>query len=282
MNRLGVRGRMNRSGDRARRANKDLLMPQAANLVRCWSLRRCVPAYKLGNAVRTTAGSGGIEADYPFTHDGIISIGGPVEHRVNTLYEQNGGNILRQATFANMPIVYDASTGLRKGPDLFGTQVLQAATTDTVFNTAFVNNATDGFTIALWLRTRTVTATRDIIGLRNATQGYLRLFQASAILRMWIQSGTNRTITTALTANVWHHLVLTMIGTGATALTTYYNRDTVKQYPSETPSVGTVLLHVGRWVADADSLVNDICVWNRALNAADVATLYNAQAPYYA
>ena len=122
-------------------------LPQADHIVRAWSMRRLISAYKAGNALlyeRTDADLTDAETPAPFLKNGRILIPAGNDAFASVLYDQKGNNgthasplsELRQATFTACPMVFDNPSQLN-GMGFDGGDYLAMATADSVLLPTF-------------------------------------------------------------------------------------------------------------------------------------------------
>ena len=280
---LGLGLRLGQSGGRAKYT--DIAIPALANAVRCWSIRRNIPAYKNGNAVRIIRTDGGSETDVKFSPNGLLSISG-ADAFVNALYEQNGnvGSALVQSTFANCPSIY-VSNELLKGTQHDASDVLTMANPDAGIDeitnpTAVTNN---GFTLSLWGR-RSGGLIDGLMYRRSVTSGLLDILTNGSTLTYRYKSSDNQTISGFFVNNTWTMVTLVAKGADGTAngVKIYKNGNIAGQIQTPvTNTLATTNLTLQSSSTGATHRVNDVLMYNKNLSDAEVLALYNAQAPYY-
>ena len=280
---LGLGLRLGQSGGRAKYT--DIAIPALANAVRCWSIRRNIPTYKNGNAVRIIRTDGGSETDVKFSPNGLLSISG-ADAFVNALYEQNGnvGSALVQSTFANCPAIYQSNV-LLKGLRVDNTDSLIMAVADTGLEA--ITNATavadNGFSCSFWIKLSTTAGGYSLLQRRTAS-GLLYFLVASDKFGFFYKSSSFQNMGSADTN--WNHIVLTAKGADGTAngLKGYRNGNTTPVLNATMPNVSTgSYLNLGIRSAPTGQNyeINDLIMFNKDLSAAEMLALYNAQAPYY-
>lgn len=265
------------------------VLPQAANIVRAWSLRRCVPGYKRGNAIDERRTDGGTSTTQVFNKSGVVIMSG-ADAYAHTLYDQMGNDAskLVSANFGASPKVFESGAML-KGLMLRledTSDLMAMAAPDAALSAALNDNIT-GYTISLWLKINSSSASQASIFSRNTQEaGNIRISHASANNTIYAGVRGNLSselITMGNAVAGWNHVVVTLKGADGTAngRKAYLNVSTVVQSAVPTIPAGITAATARIGISGGNTEVNDIIVWNRELSAAEVAALFEAQRVYY-
>lgn len=267
-------------------------IPQAANIVRVWSLRRLVPEYANGIAVmadRTDpiAGSPSDGFAVNFQNNGEIIVPAGLSARAYEIHDQKCASACKlvQGTFAACPEVFSQTEGTRKALRFTKDQFLQMGDIDTILDAALTNVAT-GHSVSLWCRFSTVVGNAYILNRRSTNAGWLRFIRIGTDIRMIHRNAlmTTGTILSGASANTWYHIVLTAKGAnGDNGLKTYINAAAPVVQDIKAVSGANVPMSMGEPTSTNTGLteINDLVFWDRELTAPEVLALFNAQAPYY-
>lgn len=271
-------------------AYDDLVLPQADKIVRAYSLRRNVVAYKNGNGIKELRSSGGTETDVPFLNNGFLSITG-ADAFANVLYDQKGNNgtslsplsELRQATFENCPKVFDDQTGMTKGLnfDSSGTMAMAAASPADTALEAAITDVTTGFTVSFWINVSSANA-NFYIKRRSTVCGYLHFLMSTGGMNVTLRESTPNKLIGAVSLNTWTHIVLTVKTANGAIPYVQGVAKTAFAVPATPNTSGAQKLTLTPPPSEQTSSINDIMFWNCELSAVEVGALYAAQAPYYA
>lgn len=260
-------------------------IPAVDNIVRCWSLRRNVPAYKKGAGIRELRASGGSENDVLFGANGLLSISG-ADAFANVLYDQKGNadSKLLQGTFTSCPKVFESNVVL-KGLSFDGTDYLIARQDDELLETCFLGNT---HTMAVWFNClQTGSIDRTLCGRVSTSAGYQRLAVVGGKVRAYINSAANYINSeNSFNDGNWHLAVVTKSGAVSTPNGSKLYVDGVLEGTDEIRAVSSAK---GRFAIGANSAggnpltgsINDVMVWNVALSLPEIVALYNAQKGYY-
>lgn len=276
-------------GNKKRVTQTDITIPSLANVVRAWSLRRNIPAYALGNAIKELRESGGAETNVPFLNDGTITLAG-ADAFANVLYDQMGADAskLLQATFANCPKVFESSAMLKGLRFADTSDKLAMGATDASIQAALAAVETAGVSVSMWVKVNSASAGHSVLLQRiNDITGNLRLSVALASSTVYLvfrsaaadaKSGGN------LSAG-WNLVTFTCKGAdGAVGgLKIYRNAGTPAAF--DVPAVAAGLtpanLFVGSMNTGGSMDINDVIIWNTELSAGQITALFNAQCGYY-
>jgi len=272
----------------------DIILPQSANIIRAWSLRRLIPEYANGIAVmadRDDDDPAGLPDDdgfaVNFQNNGEIIIPAGLDAGAYELHDQRCGSDckLTQNIFAKCPEVFSQTEGTRKALRFTKDQFLQMANIDTILDTALTNIAI-GHSVSLWCRFSTVVGNAYILNRRSVNAGWLRFIRIGTDIRMLHRNSvmTTGTILSGASANTWYHIVLTAKGAnGENGLKTYVNAATPITQDIKTVSGASVPMSIGEPTSTNTGIteINDLVFWNRELSAGDVLSLFNVQSTYY-
>lgn len=281
-------------GSRQARPRTTIVMPQPANIVRAWSLRRLVPEYKNGIAVMAdrTDPIGGIPDDgfaVNFKNNGEIIVPAGLSARAYEIHDQKCASAckLGQEIYAACPEVFSQTEGTRKALRFTKNQTLQMAGTDAALETALSGVAGNGVTISLWVRSSVLDGACYYVNRRSGGAGFLRIYRAGNMIRIVYRDGNFSNIGN-ISANTWYHVVIAAKGADTSnGLRYYLNAVTAGAIaiPAIPAIPATTLLQIGNIPGTSNSTgidqVNDLVFWDRELSAPEVLALFNAQAPYY-
>ena len=263
-------------------------IPAINNVVRCWSLRRNIADYTMGNALKEIRSSGGSNPDVPFQKNGQISITGAGDAYSNLIYSQIGTSVPNptNSTFSQCPKVYDGSSVL-KGLLCDG-DYLNAPSDDAALETAMAVGAS--FTHSVWLKTSYSSA--DVLWacgrLNSGTplMGWNRIGIANGKFRAACRSSDGIDSVDSFADGAWHHVLYTCAGTqGATnGLKLYVDGQLQNEIDVPDVSTGNSRYTIGAnqiggsaWQGE----INDIIIYDIALSPEQIVTLYNEQKAYY-
>ena len=160
----------------------------------------------------------------------------------------------------------------------------------------FGNNYTfeisQAFSISFWVKPNNIAATRCLISKCSddasvigyniqhiVTSGRIQIQMRTAI------PASPHVFTTALTAGVWQHIVLTYSGNSNMNGNRAYRNAVVGDTPSSSAMTGT-FLNTASFIVGARNTVfpfvgniDEVSVWDKALSAAEVTELYNTGQP---
>ena len=281
---LGL-GLGSRGGGGTAYINPDI--PAIDNVVRCWSLRRNIADYALGNALKEIRSEGGSNPDVPFQKNGQISITGAGDAYANLIYSQVGESVPNptNSTFNLCPKVYDGSSVL-KGL-LCNGDYLVAPSDDAALDTAMAIGAS--FTHSVWLKTSYSSASALwACGRLNGTvvMGWNRIGIANGKFRAACRSTAGIDSVDNFADGAWHHVLYTCAGAqGATnGLKLYVDGELQNGIDVPVPGAGNATYVIGAnpvggsaWQGE----INDIIIYDIALSPEQIATLYNEQKAYY-
>jgi len=260
-------------------------LPQSANIVRAYSLRRLIDAYKKGVAIISKTQEVGGETQNSYLKTGLIDISG-ADARIAALYDQMGGGDskrLIQSTYSLTPAVY-LSGALRKGMT-WETQStstnLQIANPDTTVESAFAGS----FTLCCWFylaANGTKTIFRRAKASAGGGSGNWLIYTGTNSILMQIANSSAVTFGSCAYAGSWSCVVL-VIDRVANSYKMYFNGQphaTTSTIP--TASAGSdISMTIGGSLAAGVEAINDIALWNIALTDSQVSDAYNAMQPYY-
>jgi len=265
----------------------DLTLPQAANIIRAWGLRRVIPAYANGNALKEIREEGGAETNVQFMNNGNISIAGASAFAA-VLYDQKGADASKvlQGTFALCPKVHDVTAGTYLFPAITAGEFWQMAVADAAIETATAGIPTNGISISLWVRCSSVAKASYFISRRSTGSGYLGVFRNYATILARIGSPLDTPLLTGMQANVWYHVVITAKGStdeGNNGVNSYINASGKVTQDIKTVSAGATRFCIGYGLTNTDGTdnINDVILWDRELSGDEVLALFNAQCGYY-
>lgn len=143
-----------------------------------------------------------------------------------------------------------------------------------------IKSTTTEFTISLWFKTTTVSATQCIWNGRTTTGAAVAIFIINSSLR--IDDSNQTTVNPSLAANTWYHLAVTWKSGGNKVI--YLNGEQKTSVAAGTLSKSNTLASIGR-SSSADYLntsnyfsgqMSDFRIYATALTAAQIKELYNA------
>lgn len=277
----------------------DITLPQSANVIRAWSLRRNVAAVGTGACGKidraTDAQTGDDFVEVNFASGGKVVIPNGDDAYLSMLYSQVGTSTLEQATYTKCPKVlasnvvldgwqYDGSTS-NKAIGLAGEDSAIATAMTLVADPAHLPE----ISYSLWFKSVGVANNRALVyAVGGATWGYLILqLNASGQLVSYFRSASSLTYTGATyDDNVWHMVTITAKGdtSAANGHKIYVDGAYKAQENVRAISNATGAFTIGNNPAATQSfsgLINDIIFWNKELTDTEVAALYNAQKGYY-
>lgn len=268
-------------------SNRTVVMPQVANIVRAWSIRRLVPAIRKGLAVKIDRAdplTSGAESIY-FNRLGTVSIPTGLSAYAFELYEQMGtaASVLTQSTFAGCPKIYDATGGQYLGLYFDGGDKLSMGAPDKAIETAAASNE---ISYNVWFKSGSAGSNQGIMFRSSTPSGYLALALNAGKLRSYMRS--NLPLETSLTYNddVWHMATVTRKGDTGEAKGHKLYVDGVKVAEENVKAiVGLSLLftigdrEIGSFALTGS--VNDISIWNKELTPDEIAAMFVAQSAYY-
>ena len=265
-------------------------LPEAESIIRAWSTRRLIPAYKNSAAIKTdrTDPLGGDPDDgflVPFRNDGTILIPNGDDAYAYELHEQHGvaAAKLINPVFANCPNVL-AANSMRKGLLYDGiSDILYGTSVDTAIDTAFYAVSFDephsnyGITMSFWYYPIRFENNARPIYYNGA--GYIMLNQSrntSHTLRFG-ESGAYATINIPL--GVWS-MVSVELKNGTQK--TYVNGELKDTDVVAGLSPGSDPISIGsRGLSFANAQMNDIIFWKKGLSEPQMLDLYNQTKGYY-
>lgn len=147
----------------------------------------------------------------------------------------------------------------------------------TVTDHADLDNDGTNFTIALAVKVSTLpSAEKYILNKYDGTDGYaIRINASNQVELIYSDSGSDSTIaaSTALTANVWQHIVFTK---SSTSLTVYVNGSSNNTETGSTLGTNSNNLEIGRYSTDYfNGQIDEFRMYNSALSSGEVSDLYN-------
>ena len=145
------------------------------------------------------------------------------------------------------------------------------------------------FTINCWFRLTTVSAQRNLVMLENAGNGQrFALFVNSSnqlVLVAVDGGGTTQTIITSptISSNIWY--MATGVFTSSTSRTVYLDgANSITGTVSRSPTTPARVLMGGQYAgvgttSNLNGRIAEVGIWNIALGASDIASLYNYAKP---
>ena len=142
----------------------------------------------------------------------------------------------------------------------------------------------NNFSFSLWFKTNDITTSQYILGFRNTLKTYI-LLNATSNGSIRAVAGQNLTVDSAsvVSANTWYHLSVTQSSTSG--VTVYLNNSVVASNPSYT---GDLVIVTGKNLIGANygtslggvfnGSIDQVRVFDKALSAGEVTTLYNETA----
>lgn len=271
-------------------------LPEAQSIVRAWSIRRLIPAYKNHTAIKAdrTDPLGGDPDDgflVPFRNDGTILIPNGDDAYAYELHEQHGVSAAKliNPVFANCPKVLD-SNAMKKGLDWShkasgANNNLYMAVEDATIETTFLGS----FSVIVWAF---CDATGQSIFYRTKSNGSgtwgIRTSNAESNRITYRLSGVDNITFTPDAGNTyngkWASFAFTVDRTGAPSYNVYLNGINIGTGALDTASAGannTIRIGSGLTTTNAKA-VNDLAIWNVTLSDAQMLSAHNAMAPYYA
>lgn len=269
-------------------------LPEADSIIRAWSIRRLIPAYKNNTAIkadRTNPLGGTPDDDFlvPFRNDGTILIPNGDDAYAYELHEQHGVSDARliNTVFANCPKVLDANA-MKKGLDwshIAGGGNLYMATEDATIETTFLGS----FSVMVWAFSD---ADSQSIFLRRKNGGSgtwgIRTSSVSTNSIICRLSGDSNVFFVPAAGNTyngkWASFAFTVSRAGTPSYNVYLNGINIGMGALATASATndtTIRIGSGLVYNNAKS-VNDLVIWNVALSDAQMLSAHNAMAPYYA
>lgn len=265
----------------------NVTMPQPANIIRAWSLRRIVPAIKEGAACkidRIDPLTSGSETLY-FNRKGLITTPAGLSAYAFELYEQTGTatSKLEQATFAACPKIYDATGGQYLGMYFDGGDKLSMGAADSAIEAAAASNE---ISYNIWLKSSSNGSNQGIMSRSSNTSGSMTLVMNAGKLRSYMRS--NLSLETSLTYNddKWHMATVTRKGNTQEVNGHKLYVDGVKVAEEDVRAIVALSLlftigdrAIGGFPFTGSS--NDLCIWNKELTSAQISAMYTALSPYY-
>ncbi len=256
-------------------------IPALANVVRCWSTRRNIPAYLNSEALKEVRTSGGATPSAMFMNDGTILLTGAGAAYVAQLNSQIGSHAVSQETFESCPQIYDG-TNMLTGM-VFNNDALRNTADDAELRTCFANN----FSMTAWLKfaspIETVTIIWQCLIESGTGNGFFRIGIINGVIRGYVGL-TNYLDSTgaALSNNVWHLAAVTYDGANIAIYTD--NGESRGSAAKARAGVAAGFIDIGQNNAGTGRFagsINDIMLYSKALSQAEVQALYAAQKGYY-
>ena len=253
------------------------------NLVRAWSTRRELAAYKTGKAIRSLTSNGGTETDNNLLKNGSISLSGVTAY-ANTIYEQIAGldaSKVLQAVFANCPKIHDGTTGTQIAPSFDGGDYLAMGSADSGLESLLTSSE---WSYTVWAKCLQTGSNPKVIFHRQSIgAGYLVCSFTNGKIQSYNKSLSPINSTGNFNDGNWHFIAVTCKGT-TNGHKLYVDAGTPDAANVGTVAGGTSLVSIG---AKADGTlqitgsINDLVFWNKELSAAEITSIYNTQKVYY-
>ena len=270
------------------------VLPKADSIVRAWSLRRLIPAYKTGISIRADrptdpVGAPGIELT--FNNQGLLEFPAGANANAYELYDQKGALTSKfiQETLAAAPRVFESNT-LLKGLKSLSTSDIRflAMTGGSSYSDATLDTTMGSgeLSISLWTTaTSSPYAHHMLFNYQHASAGKWAISWYNGKPHAFCGNTTGTLISANQYHNTgWVHVVITIKGTtNGAKLYVNTNLEDTKNVPSKTTgtTVAPSILALEDGTLGANNDINDIVIWNRELTASEISQVFNATAPYY-
>lgn len=268
------------------------VLPEADSIIRAWSTRRLIPAYKNNTAIKAdrTDPLGGTPDDgflVPFRNDGTILIPDGDDAYAYELHEQHGASDAKliNPVFANCPKVLD-SNSMKKGLLFDGSgDTLLGTSVDTEIDAAFNKvtflepHSNDGVSLAFWYYpVSLLNNTRPIF---YGSAGYIMLNQSATILHTLRFGSSASYASINIQPGEWS-MISVELKNGTQK--TYVNGELKDTDVVASLSPGSDPMSIGSYKGIsgfAATEINDIVFWKEGLSGPQMLDLYNQTRGYY-
>lgn len=268
-------------------------LPQSANILKAYSLRRLVAAFgngKAGMIDRISPITSGWEEAY-FNDSGTITVAAGIAAKMYEIYNHAGSGALGSTVFETSPQIFNGIS-VNKGLSFIAGDLLTKTEPDTALNNALRDF---GGTISLWIKTSYTTANtyafsistpdnKSSIRLRNST-GNVEC-NVSSIACTIANDPLNPTLN-----GQWHMITVTFseIVAGQRSVKAYFDG---KLKTTTAPTlIGTTVgdyISIGGFSSTGtyEGIINDVMIYKgqltgSALGDGEIGQLYSALLPYY-